>query len=175
VREDKENAGRYLIDVPGYTFRVFVTNRQGEGVDLWRDYNQRACVEQHIEEVKNDLQADGFCMQKFFATESAFLSVLFVYNLLSLYQHSAAPQRRKEGFRRPATLRAEVFIGGAILGNRSRQPVLYIAESWGGMDKHKPLIESVMKWQPSTSPKLPPEQESDGGQEGLAPPESHAA
>ena len=40
-------------------FRVFVTHRQGDGVELWRDYNQRACIEQHIAELKNDLQADG--------------------------------------------------------------------------------------------------------------------
>jgi hypothetical protein len=54
-------------------------------------------------------------MKDFYATESAFLSVCFVYNLLSLYQHASAPEQRKAGFKRPATLRAEVFIGGAVL------------------------------------------------------------
>jgi hypothetical protein len=85
-------------------------------------------------------------MQQFYATESAFLAVCFTYNLLSLYQHASAPERRKAGFRRPATLRAAVFIGGAILDNRSRTPVLYIAESWGGLDKHKPLLDNVLSW-----------------------------
>ena len=56
-----------------------MTNRQGDGAELWRDYNQRACIEQHIEELKNDLQADGFCMREFYATESAFLAVCFTY------------------------------------------------------------------------------------------------
>jgi hypothetical protein len=149
--------GRKLIDVDGYTFRVFATNRQGDAAQLWRDYNQRACVEQHIEELKNDLQADGFCMRDFFATECAFLSVCFTCNLLSLYQHAASPERRKSGFRSPATLRAAVFIGGAILGTRSRKPVLHIAESWGGMRKHKPLIDNILHWPVPTSPKLPPE------------------
>lgn len=157
VRENKGAVGRRLIDVEGYTFRVFVTNRQGDAAELWRDYNQRACVEQHIEELKNDVRADGFCMRDFFATESAFLSVCFTYNLLSLYQHAAASERRKNGFQRPATLRAAVFIGGAILGKRSRKPVLHIAESWGGLRKHKPLIDNILSWQISTSPKLPPE------------------
>ena len=60
VRENKNAVGRRLIEVEGYTFRVFVTNRPGDGAELWRDYNQRACIEQHIEELKNDLQADGF-------------------------------------------------------------------------------------------------------------------
>jgi hypothetical protein len=155
VREDKDAVGRRLIEVEGYTFRIFVTNRQGDGAELWRDYNQRACVEQHIEELKNDLQADGFCMQEFFATESAFLSVCFTYNLLSLYQHASAPEQRHAAYRRPATLRAAVFIGGAVLGNRSRKPVLYIAESWGGLEKHKPLLDKILQWPGATSPKLP--------------------
>lgn len=60
IRENKSAVGRRLIEVDGYTFRVFVTNRQGDAAELWRDYNQRACCEQHIEELKNDLQADGF-------------------------------------------------------------------------------------------------------------------
>jgi hypothetical protein len=63
-REDKSAVGRRLIDVPGYTYRVFVTNRDEDPVTLWRDYNQRACIEQRIEELKNDLAADGFCMKQ---------------------------------------------------------------------------------------------------------------
>jgi hypothetical protein len=47
--------------------------------------NSRARVEQRIEEMKAELHADGFCMKDFFATESAFLAVLFTFNLLSLY------------------------------------------------------------------------------------------
>jgi hypothetical protein len=172
VRENKNAVGRRLIEVDGYVYRVFVTNRQGDGAELWRDYNQRACIEQHIEELKNDLQADGFCMRDFYATESAFLAVCFTYNLLSLYQHASAPEQRKAGYRRPATLRAAVFIGGAILGNRGRAPVLYIAQSWGGVGKHKPLLENILQWPGTTSPKLPPkppEPPDDGASEDSQP------
>ena len=84
VRESKEAVGRKLLDVPGYTFRVFATNREGDALELWRDYNQRAMVEQRIEELKSEMHADGFCMRVFFATESAFLAVLFALNLLTL-------------------------------------------------------------------------------------------
>lgn len=153
-RADKSAVGRRLIEVPGYTYRIFVTNRDEEPVTLWRDYNQRACVEQRIEELKNDLAADGFCMKQFFATEAAFLSVLFAFNLLSLYQQ-AVGTRSERHYQRPATLRSSMFLGGAILGNRARQPVLYIAQSWGGAEKHKPLIDKVLEWRKRTSPKLP--------------------
>jgi hypothetical protein len=153
-RADKSAVGRRLIEVPGYTYRIFVTNRDEEPVTLWRDYNQRACVEQRIEELKNDLAADGFCMKQFFATEAAFLSVLFAFNLLSLYQQ-AVGTRSERHYQRPATLRSSMFLGGAILSNRARQPVLYIAQSWGGAEKHKPLIDKVLEWRKRTSPKLP--------------------
>lgn len=154
-REDKSAVGRRLIEVPGYTYRIFVTSRDEEPVTLWRDYNQRACIEQRIEELKNDLAADALCMKQFFATEAAFLSVLFAFNLLSLYQQAIGTRSEKH-YQRPATLRSTVFLGGAILGNRARQPVLYIAQSWGGADKHKPLIDKILNWRKRTSPKLAP-------------------
>jgi hypothetical protein len=155
VREDKAAVGRKLIDVPGYTFRVWVTNRLDAGLELWRDYNQRACVEQRIEELKNDLSAQGFCTQNFWATEAAFLAVLFTFNLLSLYQQQVSPQ---QGYRQPATLRTAVFVCGAILGRSGRQVVLHLSASWGGLAKHKPLLEAVLGWRDSTAPKLvPPE------------------
>ncbi len=103
-----------------------------------------------------------------------FLNVCFTYNLLSLYQHASSPEQRKTGFKRPVTLRAEVFIGGAVLGTRSRTPVLYIAESWGGLDKHKPLLENILRWPGATSPKLPPEPPGDE-QSGGKTSENHCA
>jgi hypothetical protein len=153
VRADKEAVGRKLIDVPGYTFRIWVTNRSEPALGLWRDYNGRATVEQRIQELKNDLGADDFCTQNFWATEAAFLAVLFTFNLLSLYQQLSAP---KSDYRQPATLRAAVFLCGAILGRAGRQTVLHLSACWGGLDKHKPLLEAVLSWKHQTSPKLVP-------------------
>ena len=110
VRETKAAVGRRLLDVPGYTFRLWVTNRSESPLALWRDYNGRACIEQRIEELKHDLAADGFCLQPFFATESAFLAVLFTFNLLSLYQHQVTTD---QPYRQPGTLRVTVFLCGA--------------------------------------------------------------
>jgi hypothetical protein len=45
LRETKRSLGRKLFEVPGYTFRVFVTNRPDPPEEIWRDYNQRACIE----------------------------------------------------------------------------------------------------------------------------------
>ena len=55
VREDRESKGRKLIDVPGYIFRIFVTSREDAPEEIWRDYNQRADMENRIAELKRDL------------------------------------------------------------------------------------------------------------------------
>jgi hypothetical protein len=151
IREGKGAVGRKLIDVPGYTFRIWVTNRNESPMDVWRDYNGRATVEQRIEELKNDVGADDFCTQNFWATESAFLAVVFTFNLLNLYQQSIASNAP---MKRPATLRVATFICGAILGRQGRHHVLHLSASWGGLEKHNLLLEAVLKWQIPTSPKL---------------------
>ena len=58
--DTKDAAGRRLIEVPGYTFRVWVTNRSQGALELWRDYNGQATVEQRIEELKHDLAAQSY-------------------------------------------------------------------------------------------------------------------
>ena len=151
VREEKAALGRRLLEVPGYTFRLWVTSRPEDPLTLWRDYNLRATIEQRIEELKNDLHADGFCTQAFYATEAAFLAVLFAYNLLAVYQAQVMPEH---GYRQPSTLRAAVFVCGAILGRAGRQTVLRLSDTWGGLAKHKPLIQRAMAAVKSIAPLL---------------------
>jgi len=153
VREGKDAVGRWLLEVPGYTFRVWVTNRTEDALELWRDYNGRSTVEQRIEELKHDLAAHGFCLQPFFATESAFLAVLFTFNLLSLYQHQTTPGAP---YKQPGTLRTTVFLAGAILGKAGHDVVVKLSAAWGGLAKHKPLLEMALNWLDATSPKLVP-------------------
>jgi hypothetical protein len=46
---------RNLLEVPGCTFRVFVTNCALPPEEIWRDYNRRADTENRIAELKHDL------------------------------------------------------------------------------------------------------------------------
>jgi hypothetical protein len=39
IQPNKAAPGRKLLDVPGYTFRIFVTNRTDSVLEIWRDYN----------------------------------------------------------------------------------------------------------------------------------------
>jgi len=124
LQSNKPAVGRKLIDLPGYVFRVFVTNRNDSVLEIWRDYNGRAAVECRIDELKNELAADHFCLRSFFATESAFLAVLFSFNLLSEFQRAIDPALKS--YKQPATLRFEVFTCGAILGRSGHHLVLHI-------------------------------------------------
>ena len=151
VREGRESVGRKLIDVPGYTFRIFATSREDAPEQIWRDYNQRADMENRIAELKHDLGADGFCLREFHATEAAFRSVLLLFNLLSEFQRAAGLER----YREPATIRAQVLTCGAILGRAGRRLVLHLSQSWGGLQTRIPLLDSVLKWEIPNSPKLP--------------------
>jgi len=106
------------------------------------DLQWAGCVEQRIEELKHDLAADGFCLQPFYATESAFLAVLFTFNLLSLYQHQTTPTAP---YRQPG-----------VLGVMGREAVIKLSAAWGGLGKHKPLVAAALDWLKAASPKLVP-------------------
>ena len=71
LRAERPSLGRRLLDVPGYTFRVFVSNLALPPEELWRDYHRRADMENRIAELKHDLGADDFCLQEFFCHRSS--------------------------------------------------------------------------------------------------------
>lgn len=152
LREKRESPGRKLIDVPGYTFRIFVTNCHDAPEQIWRDYNRRADMENRIAELKHDLAADRFCMRQFHATEAAFRAILLLFNLLAEFQRAAG----LGGYREPATIRTQVLTCGAILGRAGRRMVLFLGQSWGGLSTRIPLLDNILRWQIPTSPKLTP-------------------
>jgi hypothetical protein len=39
VRESRDSVGRKLMDMPGYTFRIFVTSCAEAPEEIWRDFN----------------------------------------------------------------------------------------------------------------------------------------
>jgi len=141
-----------LFDVPGYDFRVFVTNRSEPVAYLWMHYDQRAAIEPRFSELKEDLGADDFCLKSFFPTEAAFLSVLFAFNLLSWLQSLASPHSPVQ--RRPATLRQSLFVCGAIAGRSGHHFVLFLSSAWGGLAARKPLLDKINAAFFPTSPKL---------------------
>ena len=151
IRE-KRGAGKLLVHVPGYSFRIFVTSSDAAPEQIWRDYNRRTDMEKRICELKHDLGADDFCLQEFSATEAAFQAVLLLFNLLAEFQRAS----HLTVYRQPATLRNQVFLCGAILGRTGHHWVLFLSQAWGGWGELKPLWDSLLLYESPTSPKLSP-------------------
>ena len=68
------------------------------------------------------------------------LAAIFAYNLLAVYQAQVTAQ---SGYRQPSTLRAAVFVCGAVLGRMGRKIVLRLSQAGGGLEKHKALIQKA--------------------------------
>ena len=79
-------------------------------------------------------------MHELLATEAAFHSILLLLNLLGEFQRAS----RLTPYRRPATVRAQVFLGGALLGRAGHRLVLHLSTAWGGLYQRKPLLESIL-------------------------------
>jgi hypothetical protein len=47
-----------------------------------------------------------------------------------------------------------VLTCGAILGRAGRRVVVHLSESWGGLKTRISLLDSILKWEIVTSPKL---------------------
>ena len=152
LRAERASLGRKLLEVPGYTFRVFVTNFTLPPEEIWRDYNRRADMENRIAELKYDLAADDFCMREFFAT-AAFRSILLLFNLLGEFSaclpfHQLSPARYVA---RP------VFSLRRSTGRAGRRLVLHLSTSWGGLQQRIPLLENILIYGAPTSPKFNPQ------------------
>jgi hypothetical protein len=152
IRETKAPVGKKLIDLPEYTFRVFVTSLPDTPEEIWRDYNRRADMENRIAELKHDLGADRFCLKDFHATDAVFRSVLLLFNLLSEFRRAGGIPQHKE----PATLRSAIFLCGAELQRQGEELLLSLSTAWGGLKQRIPLINSILAWTFSVSPKLMP-------------------
>jgi len=148
VRQTRASLGRESIDVPGYTFRIFVTSRSAAPEDIWRDYNRRADMGNRIAESKHDPGVHGFCLKQLFATEAAFRSVPLLFNLLAELQRAAG----LPGYREPATIRTHVLTCGAIPGRAARRPVVHLSQTWGGLQTRIPLLDSILAREFPVSP-----------------------
>jgi hypothetical protein len=88
---------------------------------IWMMYRGRADAENRIKELKEDFGMDGFCMQKFAATECAFLWVMTAYNLLSLFRQVVLQTKSQQTL---STIRVHCFAIGGWVANHAHKSVL---------------------------------------------------
>lgn len=118
-----QRQGRQLLEVPGYSYSVYVTNLTLPALQVRALYQGRADSENRIKELLQDFAISGFVSQKFWATEAAFRIACFAYNLMSLFRQALLGAASKHTL---STLRAQCFAIGASLGKTAHSRVLRV-------------------------------------------------
>ncbi|MGZ8730183.1 MAG: IS1380 family transposase [Thermoanaerobaculia bacterium] len=109
-----------LFDVPAYEFSALVTTLTETAHDCSVFYDQRGQCENTIKEFKNDFGARGFSLAKFTPTEAALRLVSILFNLVSEFKRDVL----RDMSLTLATIRAKVFVIGAVLGRAARKIIL---------------------------------------------------
>lgn len=137
--ERPDAKGRRLIDVPGYTFHAVVTTLPQSPIEAWRFYNHRAECENRFKELKEDYLIRSFCLQSFDGTQAVFLLICFLFNLVAEFKREVT----RDESPRLGTLRAQVFVVGAILGAEGRKPVLRLGLKGEVQQRFATLLDRV--------------------------------
>lgn len=79
--------GKMLIECPGYAYQVLVTSLPAAvaPIEVWRDYNGRAGIENVIKELVYGFGLPKLCCKSFWATEAALSLAVLTYNLSVLF------------------------------------------------------------------------------------------
>ncbi len=122
-RIEDPRQGRVLLEVPGYTYSVYVTNLSLPPDRVRALYQGRADSENRIKELLQDFAISGFVSQKFWATEAAFRMACWAYNLMSLFRQALLGAASKHTL---STLRTQCFAIGASLGRAGHKQLLRV-------------------------------------------------
>jgi DNA-directed RNA polymerase subunit N (RpoN/RPB10) len=120
-----DNAGKALLEVPGYKFRALVTNLPASysPVAVWRHYNGRCDSENRIKELGEQFGVKGFCCRKFWSTQAICQLAIWAYNLCVLLQRELGLLQKIE----LQTLRWSLFCRAAVFSNAQGRPTLKLA------------------------------------------------
>ena len=115
-----------LFDSLGYTYGVFVTNLDWDEEDIYRFYDKRADVENHIREAKYDLFIDHISTENFHANSADLELKLLALNQLILFSKNILKQDCPRPF--ASTIRRKWLMIPAKLCGGSRQLTLHLSD-----------------------------------------------
>jgi hypothetical protein len=115
-----------LFDEPAgkYRYSLYVTNLDLPAEQIWLSYKDRADAENRIKELKYDFGLDSFCMDKFWATEAAFRTIMIAYNLMSLFRQIVLKSKSQATL---STLRFKCFALGSWISKHAGKTLLNIS------------------------------------------------
>lgn len=153
IEEKERPGGKKLLEVPGYLFQAFVTNRPRSvpPIEVWREYNPRAGCEGVIKQLDADFALDKLCLGKFFATEAAMVLAVFAYNLCVLFQRHLGWLDRVTA----ATLRFRLFTTGGIISQSGGRTTIRLAVPPEQRDWWRTLFEKLLSPWPNCNSLCP--------------------
>ena len=125
VKQRPEAGGKTLLEVPGYRFQALVTNlpRRVDALNVWRQYNGRADLENRIKELGEQFGIKRLCVDNFWGTEAMHHLAIAAYNLCVLLQRRLGQLEKCE----LNTLRWRLFSRAAVWSRARGKPTLKLA------------------------------------------------
>lgn len=112
-KRELERVQGHLFDEFGWSYSLFVTDRDWAPEDVARFYDKRADVERTVCELRNDLAADQVPSERFAANAADFALKVLARNLLVLYRDHGLKLTARE---RVMTLRRRfLWIAGRVV------------------------------------------------------------
>ncbi len=125
-KEEADRNQTNLFDDLGYTYSVFVTNLNWDEEDIYRFYDKRADIENHIREGKYDFFIDHISTDNFHANAADLELRLLAMNQLILFTKNVLKQHSPRPF--ASTVRRKWLMIPAKLLRGSRQLTLKLSD-----------------------------------------------
>ena len=125
-KEEADRVQTNLFDELGYTYSVFVTNLNWDEEDIYRFYDKRADVENHIREGKYDFFIDHISTGHFHANAADLELRLLAMNQIILFTRNVLNQHTSRPF--ASTVRRKWLMIPAKLCEGSRQLLLKLSD-----------------------------------------------
>ena len=124
-RRDLDQAQGHLFDAAGWSYSLFVTDRDWPAEEVARFYDKRADVERTICEIKNDLSIDHVPTSSFGANAADLALKILARNLLVLYRDRGLGLTTRE---RVMTVRRRYLTVAGRLVRRAGRWLLRLSE-----------------------------------------------
>lgn len=125
-KEEADRNQTNLFDDLGYNYSVFVTNLNWDEEDIYRFYDKRADVENHVREGKYDFFIDHISTEHFHANAADLELKLLAMNQLILFTKNILKQHSPRPF--ASTVRRKWLIIPAKLRGGSRRLLLKLSD-----------------------------------------------
>jgi hypothetical protein len=125
-----------------WQYEAIVTNLEWEPIDIWRFYNQRCCMENHIKEAKYGFAIDRIVTDDFTANEIDMHTKLLAYNLYERFKKDCC-EPIGQGYT-IARFRLEFFQCAGVMVQHSRSIVLKLANDFFNRHSWQRIADKVV-------------------------------